>query len=221
MLRLNGIRKSYKVGPAEIEILKGIDLNLEKGDFLALTGTSGSGKTTLMNIIGLLDRPSSGEYAVDGEKVLYENDDSISELRNRKIGFIFQHYNLLPHLTVLDNVGVPLRYRGCDAGEIKHISQDLLNRLGLQELASRMPSELSGGQQQRAALARALVGSPALLLADEPTGALDTAAENAVMDLFSELHRDGLTIVLITHNPAMAARSKRHLVLRDGMIGDI
>ena len=221
MLRLSGIRKSYRVGPAEVEVLKGIDLEIEKGDFLALTGTSGSGKTTLMNIIGLLDRPSSGDYAVDGEKVLYENDDSLSELRNRKIGFIFQHYNLLPHLTALDNVGVPLCYRRSDEGEIKRSSLELLNKLGLAEVIFRMPSELSGGQQQRVALARALVGSPALLLADEPTGALDSAAENAVMDLFEELHREGLTIVLITHNPAVAARSKRHLVLRNGMLGGI
>jgi putative ABC transport system ATP-binding protein len=202
----------------EIEVLKGVDLDVVDGDFLALTGGSGSGKTTLMNIIGLLDRPTAGDYFVGGEKITYEDDDTLSELRNRKIGFVSQHYNLLPRLTVLENIGVPLRYRGAVREEMQCRAWELLKKIGLEEIAYRRPPELSGGQQQRVSLARALVGTPDLLLADEPTGALDTLTENLVLNLFSTLHDEGLTIVLITHSPAVAERSKRHMVLRDGVI---
>lgn len=206
------------MGSMEIEVLKGVDLDVVDGDFLALTGGSGSGKTTLMNIIGLLDRPTAGDYFVGGEKITYEDDDTLSELRNRKIGFVSQHYNLLPRLTVLENIGVPLRYRGAVREEMQCRAWELLKKIGLEEIAYRRPPELSGGQQQRVSLARALVGTPDLLLADEPTGALDTLTENLVLNLFSTLHDEGLTIVLITHSPAVAERSKRHMVLRDGVI---
>jgi putative ABC transport system ATP-binding protein len=218
MIKLSSIRKSYCVGSTEVEVLKGLDLDVADGDFLALTGGSGCGKTTLMNIIGLLDKPTAGDYVIGAEKVTYEDDDTLSELRNRKIGFVFQHYNLLPRLTVLENIGIPLRYRGIAKEGIQCRAWELLKKVGLEEIAYRRPSELSGGQQQRVSLARALVGTPDLLLADEPTGALDALAENLVLDLFSTLHDEGLTIVLITHSPAVAERSKRHMILRDGVI---
>jgi putative ABC transport system ATP-binding protein len=221
MLRLSSIRKSYCLGSMEIEVLKGVDLDVVDGDFLSLTGSSGSGKTTLMNIIGLLDKPTTGDYVIGGEKITYENDDTLSELRNRKIGFVFQHYNLLPRLTVLENIGVPLRYRGVVQEEMQCRAWELLKKMGLEEIAYRRPPELSGGQQQRVSLARALVGAPDILLADEPTGALDTLTENLVLDLFSTLHDEGLTIVLITHSPAVAERSKRRMVLRDGVITEL
>lgn len=219
MLRLKDIKKSYRIGPSVLEVLKGVTLDVSAGEFLAISGASGCGKSTLMNILGLLDKPDEGSYAIEDREVSYDDDDSLSVIRNRKIGFVFQHYSLLPKLTALDNVGVPLLYRGENRKEARQRSIDLLRKVGLQDIADHKPSELSGGQQQRVSIARALVGDPMLLLADEPTGALDKAAEEEVMDLFVRLNVEyGITIVIITHSADIAKQSKRLVSLKDGVV---
>ncbi|TAN43718.1 MAG: ABC transporter ATP-binding protein [Nitrospirae bacterium] len=219
MLKLSEIQKSYQVGPAFVEVLKNANLDVAEGEFLAIMGASGSGKSTLMNIMGLLDKPTSGSYLFEDKEITYDDDDALSGMRNMIIGFVFQHYNLLPRLTVHENVGIPLKYKGVNDDEIKRRSYELLKRIGIEELASRKPSELSGGQQQRAAIARALAGNPKLILADEPTGALDTASSEEIMDLFGKLNADdGITVVVITHNPVLAKKCKRLALLKDGTI---
>lgn len=202
-----------------MEVLKNANLDVAEGEFLAIMGASGSGKSTLMNIMGLLDKPTSGSYLFEDKEITYDDDDALSGMRNMIIGFVFQHYNLLPRLTVHENVGIPLKYKGVNDDEIKRRSYELLKRIGIEELASRKPSELSGGQQQRAAIARALAGNPKLILADEPTGALDTASSEEIMDLFGKLNADdGITVVVITHNPVLAKKCKRLALLKDGTI---
>jgi putative ABC transport system ATP-binding protein len=219
MLDIADIHKSYRVGPTEVKVLKGINLAVEKGELLAIIGPSGSGKSTLMHMLGLLEKPDTGTFHIDGTKVIYDDDRSLSTLRNRKIGFVFQQYHLLPKLTALENVGVPLSYRGIKEAEIKKRGMEYLAKVDVQERAGHRPNEMSGGQQQRVAIARALVGSPAIILADEPTGALDTKTGEEIMELFQRLNREeGITMVIITHNPKLAEQCGRAVKIIDGMI---
>ncbi len=219
MLSLIDIRKSYRIGPTEVNVLKGVTLDVKQGELISIMGPSGCGKSTLMNIIGLLDRPSSGSFILDGAEVSYTNDDSLSEIRNRRIGFVFQQYFLLSRMTALENVALPLVYRGNTDHNSVDRCMELLKRVGMGERASHRPSELSGGQQQRVAIARALVGSPSLILADEPTGALDTQVGGEIMELFKVLNaEEGLTVVIITHDPGIARQCKRIAVMKDGVI---
>ncbi len=219
MLDIVDIRKSYRIGPTEVNVLKGINLSVERGELLAIIGPSGSGKSTLMHMLGLLEKPDTGTYHIDGARVLYDDDRVLSTLRNRKIGFVFQQYHLLPKLTALENVGVPLTYRGMSMVEIKKKSLEFLTKVDIHERANHRPSEMSGGQQQRVAIARALVGSPSIILADEPTGALDVKTGEEIMELFQRLNRDeGITIVIITHNPELAKQCGRSVKIIDGMI---
>ena len=221
MLELSDIRKRYAVGPVTVDVLKGIHLDVQKGDLLSIMGPSGCGKTTLMNIIGLLDRPTSGSYCLEGREASALPDNEISALRNARIGFVFQAFNLLPRLTALGNVGLPLVYRGLDRGEIARRARAALDRVGLRERAGHKPSELSGGQQQRVAIARALVGEPALVLADEPTGALDPDIGEEIMRLFIRLNEEErMTVIIITHDPAVARRCRRRTRMRDGMLSE-
>jgi len=219
MLKLKDIRKSYKIGPTEVDVLKGVSLDVGAGELVSIMGPSGCGKSTLMNIIGLLDRPTSGFFAINGAEVSYTNDDALSDIRNRSIGFVFQQYHLLAKLTALENVAIPLVYRGESEALMHDRGMELLKRVGMDERAHHKPSELSGGQQQRIAIARALVGKPALILADEPTGALDTRVGQEIMDLFRLLNEEeGITIVIITHDPKIAAQCRRVARMTDGVI---
>jgi putative ABC transport system ATP-binding protein len=219
MLDIVDIRKSYRIGPTEVNVLKGINLSVERGELLAIIGPSGSGKSTLMHMLGLLEKPDSGTYHIDGTKVVYDDDRVLSTLRNQKIGFVFQQYHLLPKLTAVENVGVPLTYRGINMAEIRQKSIEFLTRVDIQHRADHRPNEMSGGQQQRVAIARALVGSPAIILADEPTGALDVRTGVEIMELFQRLNREeGITIVIITHNPELALQCGRAVKIIDGMI---
>ncbi|MBI5100604.1 MAG: ABC transporter ATP-binding protein [Nitrospirae bacterium] len=219
MLELSDIRKSYRIGPTEIEILKGVNLKVVTGELMAIMGPSGCGKSTLMNILGLLDKPTSGTYAIMGTPVTYTDDDNLSRIRNRSIGFVFQQYHLLPRLSALDNVGLPLIYRGEREQEIRTRSLEYLKKVNMHERASHNPTELSGGQQQRVAIARAIAGRPSLILADEPTGALDTKVGQEIMDLFRRLNEEeGITVVIITHDPGIAKQCKRFVYMKDGTI---
>jgi putative ABC transport system ATP-binding protein len=219
MLFLRDIRKSFRIGPTEIEVLKGVNLDVAQGELVSIMGPSGCGKSTLMNIIGLLDRPTSGAFAIDGAPIAYTNDDALSDIRNRRIGFVFQQYFLLSRLTALENVSLPLVYRRGRERNSRDRSMELLKRVGMDDRARHRPAELSGGQQQRVAIARALVGSPSLILADEPTGALDTHVGREIMELFKELNAvEGITIVIITHDPGIARQCGRVAVMKDGVI---
>jgi putative ABC transport system ATP-binding protein len=218
MLELINIHKNYNIGPTCIEVLKGVSLTIERGDFLAIMGESGSGKTSLMNIIGMLDKPTGGDYLLNQKNINQLNDNEISRIRNREIGFVFQSFHLLPRLSALDNVGLPLLYRGMREKDIYQQAKTMLSKVAMQDWAQHAPSELSGGQQQRIAIARALVGYPTLLLADEPTGALDKKVSQEIMDLFTQLNQEGITIVLITHDPDIAAQCKNQLELHRGQI---
>ncbi|MDE0523682.1 MAG: ABC transporter ATP-binding protein [Boseongicola sp.] len=219
MLRLTGIRRSFRVGPTTAEILKGVDLEIEAGEMVSIMGPSGSGKSTLMNIVGLLDRPTSGACLLDGRDVSGLRDDALSALRNRLIGFVFQSFHLLPHLTALENVGLPMVYRGNGRPEIRRRAQAVLERVGMADRTGHRPDQLSGGQKQRVAIARALVGDPALLLADEPTGALDADTAHDVLALLRQLNADGgTTMLVITHDPAVSARCRRQTHMRDGRL---
>lgn len=219
MLKLDNIFKSYTVGPTEVPVLKGVYLEVQGGELLSIVGRSGSGKSTFMNIVGLLDKPTSGSYFINGRAVTYDDDRSLSTIRNEKIGFVFQQYHLLPRLSALDNVGLPLIYRGLGEKEIKKTSMEYLKKVDMHDRAHHKPTELSGGQQQRVAIARALVGQPDLVLADEPTGALDTKVGHEIMHIFERLNEeDGITIVIITHDPNVAAQCKREVELVDGRI---
>jgi putative ABC transport system ATP-binding protein len=221
MLQMNHLSKSYRTEVVETFALRDFSINVRAGEFVAVTGPSGSGKTTFLSIAGLLEEFTGGEYLLDGLDVHGLNDNQRSKLRNEKIGFIFQAFNLIPDLNVYDNIEVPLRYRGLGAGERKQRIQDSLQRVGLSARARHYPAELSGGQQQRVAIARALAGSPRLLLADEPTGNLDTQMARGVMELLEELHRDGATIVMVTHDPELAVRAQREVRIVDGQVVDL
>lgn len=221
MLKLIDIRKTYKIGPTEIEVLKGVNLEIANGELLSIMGQSGCGKSTLMNIIGLLDKPTSGVYFIEDKAVSYTDDDTLSAIRNKKIGFVFQQYNLLPKLTALDNVGIPLIYRGENEDVIKQKSIKFLTKVDMYERAHHKPGELSGGQQQRVAIARALIGKPTIILADEPTGAVDTHVGQEIMNIFKRLNReDEITVVIITHDPNIAKQCERFVVMKDGVILD-
>lgn len=217
---MRNIVKTYYEGmPNELEILHGIDLTVRTGEFLSIVGESGSGKSTLMNVIGALDRPTSGTYELDGEAVDDLDDTALSRIRNKKIGFVFQSFNLIPRISALDNVKIPLLYAGVSAKERTDRAMELLSMVGMEDRASHQPNELSGGQNQRVAIARAMANDPALLLADEPTGALDSETSHLVMDLFHQLHEEqGKTVVLITHSNELAKETERIVTLSDGCI---
>lgn len=217
-LELRGIRKIYNSGSVAFEAVRGIDLIVKKGDFIAVTGASGSGKSTLMNMIGCLDRPSYGLYRMEGEEISDKTENELAEIRNRRIGFVFQSYNLLARATALENVEVPLFYRGMSRRKRIPLAKAILERVGLGARGDHTPAQLSGGEQQRVAIARALVGDPTIVLADEPTGNLDTSRTEEILDLFEALHEEGRTIVLITHEDEVASRAKRSVVMRDGLI---
>ena len=222
MLRLRDIHKTYVVGPATVDVFQGLDLEVNQGDMVSIMGASGSGKSTLMNIIGLLDSPSSGSYILDGHEVSAMSDNRRSAIRNASIGFVFQSFHLLPRLTALDNVGLPLVYRGMRGTEVRRRAGRALRRVGMGDRARHKPNELSGGQQQRVAVARALVGEPAIVLADEPTGALDPATGNEIMDLFISLNREEeATLVIITHDPDIAERCARRTHIADGVLREL
>lgn len=218
-LDLQNITKHYYLGPVTVEALKGINLKIYSGELLTIIGSSGCGKSTLMNIVGLLDKPTGGEYLVDGVATTDMDDNEISMLRNQKIGFVFQSYNLLPKLNVLENVAVPLLYRGWSQSQIVPRCREMLKVVDMHEREDHTPNELSGGQQQRVAIARALAGKPSLILADEPTGALDAKTTEDIMALFYKLNKeDGMTIVLITHDMEIAEKSPRRILLKDGIV---
>ena len=214
LLEMKDICKSFPLGEGTIEILKHIDLSVEEGEYLAIMGPSGSGKTTLMNLIGCLDVPSSGSYTLAGQDVGGADDDTLADIRNRDIGFVFQNYQLLPTLDAVDNVALPLLYANVERGERRERAKEALIRMGLEDRMDHRPNQLSGGQCQRVAIARAMINQPRLLLADEPTGALDSASGVQIMDVFEELNRGGTTVILITHdaNVAKRARITRHIL---------
>ena len=218
MLKLKDIHKSYQQGSQEFPILKGIDLHVKEGDFLAIMGPSGSGKSTLMNIIGCLDKASSGTYHIEGTDVSELSDNQLSDLRNQKIGFVFQNFNLMPKLTACQNVELPLTYMKIPKKERRERALEMLRLVGLEERSDFKPMELSGGQKQRVAIARALVTNPSFILGDEPTGALDTKTSVEILDLFKQFNDEGKTIVIITHEPEVAQLCKQTVILRDGNI---
>lgn len=221
MLQMNQIAKIYRTELVETHALRALDLQVAEGEFVAVTGPSGSGKTTFLNIAGLLESFTGGTYILDGENVSNLSDAARSHLRNQKIGFIFQGFNLIPDLNLFDNVDVPLRYRGVSAKERKERIEHALSEVGLGSRMKHYPGELSGGQQQRAAIARALAGSPRLLLADEPTGNLDTQMARSIMELLEDINSKGTTIVMVTHDPELAARAQRNVHMVDGVATDI
>jgi len=221
MLNLHQVTKVYRTELVETHALRSLDLHVADGEFVAVTGPSGSGKTTFLNIAGLLEEFTGGDYMLDGINVKGLNDNARSKLRNEKIGFIFQGFNLIPDLNLFDNCDVPLRYRGMPAAERKLRIEDALGMVGLGSRMKHYPAELSGGQQQRAAIARALAGSPKLLLADEPTGNLDSQMARSVMELLEDINEQGTTIVMVTHDPELAARAQRNVHIVDGMATDL
>jgi putative ABC transport system ATP-binding protein len=218
LVEMRGVSRVYQTGHVEVAALRGVDLDVKKGEFVAIVGPSGSGKSTLMNIVGCLDRPTAGTYRLAESSVAEMDDDELARLRSRTIGFVFQSFNLLPRTSALENVATPLLYQSVGRSERTHRAQAALERLGLGERLTHEPSELSGGEQQRVAIARALVTEPALILADEPTGNLDSHSGEEVMRLLRELHAEGSTIVLITHEQEVAAAADRQIHVRDGRI---
>ncbi len=211
--------KMYRIGDVEVQALRGINLTIERGEFVAVMGTSGSGKSTLLNLLGCLDQPSKGRYQLDGLDVSTAKPDMLADLRNRQIGFVFQNFNLIPRTSALENAQLPLFYRGVSIKEQRKQAAAALQRVGLAGREQHYPAQLSGGQQQRVAIARALVGAPSILFADEPTGNLDTASSREIMDILEHLNReDGITIILVTHEPDIAAYASRELVMKDGQI---
>lgn len=217
MVVLENIKKSYQVGKIIYEVLRGVTLRVEEGDFLAIMGPSGGGKSTLLNILGLLDKPTSGKFFLEGLEVNALSNSELSKLRNQKIGFIFQAFHLIPWASALENVLLPLLYRGDIQEKDLERAKYLLKRLGLENYINFKPAELSGGQQQRVAIARALINRPKLLLADEPTGNLDSQSSKEVMDILEELNKEGLTIIMVTHDPEIAKRAKKIKILKDGI----
>jgi putative ABC transport system ATP-binding protein len=220
MIDMRGIRKVYSMGKVELEALRGIDLQIGEKEFISIMGPSGSGKSTLMNLMGCLDTPTSGEYFLEGQKVESLSPNELAEIRNKKVGFVFQNFNLLPYATAFENVEVPLIFGGMPTRKRRKRAMELLDRVGLGERADHKPTELSGGEMQRVAIARALANQPRLILADEPTGNLDTGSGKEIIDLFEELGRQGHTVVVITHDHGIAKRTHRIVKLRDGLVVD-
>lgn len=220
MLKMKAVSKTYRTNTVETHALRAFSLNVDEGEFVSVTGPSGSGKTTFLNIAGLLEELSSGTYELDGRDISSLSDKQRSKVRNEKIGFIFQSFNLIPELDIFDNVDVPLRYRGFDATERRRRIENSLEMVGLASRMKHLPAQLSGGQQQRVAIARALAGEPRFLLADEPTGNLDTNMANSVMELLAEINAGGTTIIMVTHELTLADRAKRNIFVRDGQVSD-
>ena len=216
VFELNNIFKDYMQGKDPVPVLKDISLSVDDGEYVAIMGPSGSGKSTLMNIIGCLDKQTKGRFIFDGSDIMKCSDRQLSDIRNAKIGFVFQNFNLLPRQSALENVVLPLLYAGFSKRKRREMAKEALKRVGLEDRMNFNPTQLSGGQKQRVAIARAIVNKPKLLLADEPTGALDTKSGDDVMDLFEELNKDGVTIVMITHEPEIAEHAKRVMYIRDG-----
>jgi putative ABC transport system ATP-binding protein len=218
MIHMSGIRKVYSTGKVEVEALRGVDLEVARNEYVAIVGPSGSGKSTLMNILGCLDTPTSGDYELSGEKVGGLDRNRLAEIRNRHIGFVFQNFNLLPYASALENVELPLLFAGVSAKERRARAFEMLDKVGLADRVEHKPTELSGGQMQRVAIARALVNRPAIVLADEPTGNLDSASGKGIVALFRELHEAGQTIVMITHDPVVARLAHRVVRVQDGQV---
>ena len=218
VIHLEEIRKSYFMGKQELQVLKGVSLDIERNEYVALMGPSGSGKSTLMNMLGCLDSPTSGKYILNGHDVSTMPDNDLADIRNKEIGFVFQQFNLLPRLTALENVALPLVYAGISKKLRNEMAMDVLHKVDLTERSHHKPNELSGGQCQRVAIARALVNNPSLILADEPTGNLDTKTSYEIMNIFSKIHADGNTVVLVTHEEDISNYARRVIRLRDGLL---
>ncbi|WP_307290865.1 ABC transporter ATP-binding protein [Bacillus sp. SORGH_AS_0510] len=218
IIQIKGLMKTYQLGGETVHALNKVSIDIEQGEFLAIIGPSGSGKSTLMNMLGCLDRPQSGTYLLDGRDISKMNDNQLATIRNKKIGFIFQNFNLLTKLTALENVELPLLYSGVPTKERRERALESLEKVGLKERAGHLPTQLSGGQQQRVAIARALVGNPSILLADEPTGALDSKTSKEILLIMQELNETGHTIILITHDLAIAKQAKRMVSIQDGQL---
>lgn len=218
IIEIKGITRDFPLGEEIIHVLKGIDLTINKGEYVALMGPSGSGKSTLMNLLGCLDTPTSGSYVLNGKHVSEMHDDELAEIRNKEIGFVFQTFNLMPRTTALENVALPMVYAGKSKTERNERATEVLTQVGLDDRMDHKPNQLSGGQRQRVAVARALVNKPAIILADEPTGNLDSKTSLEIMNLFDEIHANGNTVILVTHEEDIAAHAHRIIRLRDGMI---
>jgi putative ABC transport system ATP-binding protein len=218
LINITGITRDFQLGSETVHVLKGIDLKIEKGEYVALMGPSGSGKSTLMNLLGCLDTPTSGQYILNGKNVSEMHDDELAEIRNKEIGFVFQTFNLLPRTTALDNVALPMIYAGHGKDERRKRASEVLKQVNLGDRMDHQPNQLSGGQRQRVAIARALVNRPSIILADEPTGNLDSKTSVEIMTLFDEIHQNGNTVILVTHEEDIAAYAKRVIRLRDGVI---
>jgi putative ABC transport system ATP-binding protein len=218
IVKLENIKKVYGIGEIEVQALKGVSLTVEQGEYCSIMGASGSGKSTVMNIVGCLDRPSTGAYYLDGVNVAQMSEQDLAKIRNIKIGFVFQQFHLLAQLTALDNVMLPMLYAGVPSGERRERAREALVRVGLENRINNKPNQLSGGQQQRVAIARAIVNRPVLLLADEPTGALDSKTTQEVMDIFTELNASGMTVMMVTHESEVARQTRRIVWFRDGEV---
>lgn len=221
MITLKNVHKSYVTGSNSLHVLKGISLHIEKGEMVSIMGASGSGKSTLLNVLGILDNYDAGEYYLDGILIKDMNETRAAYLRNRMIGFVFQSFNLIAFKNAMENIALPLYYKGVSRKKRNRIAMEYLDRMGLAEWANHLPSELSGGQKQRIAIARALIAEPKIILADEPTGALDSVTSMEVMDLFQEINDSGITVIIVTHEHDIAARTQRSIKLKDGIIEDI